>query len=254
MLRREKFGPGSSSRVFEDSPRSSKANSSSSVRRQNSQRFLVPPSVKDVNPESKRSISFVSRVNLDPVTTERANPSSQRKLIKLQDEYKSKKKLPVIGLKKGYPPPPSVSELTRKSIVMSNRHSYLAMEKKKLMKPNTAKISWEGLQNMKLNDIKGYFDASFEPSELLVDDFDQEDTEFLSDYKVNNNRRAIELKENSKKNHLQHYGAYENWGKIKEDLGIVPGRAPLYNVKNRIGELKRMQSAKNVRKIELSMK
>lgn len=96
--------------------------------------------------------------------------------------------------------------LTQRSLVSATEksNSYLLIQKRKQVEPSAAKISWQSLQNMKLNDIKGYFHDGFEPRDLIEKD-GAEDTEFLPEYLV------TEATTERPGNKVKQYGAIETW-------------------------------------------
>ena len=90
------------------------------------------------------------------------------------------------------------------SAMEKSTNSYLLIQKRKQVEPSAAKISWQALQNMKLNDIKGYFHDGFEPRDLIEKDSD-EDNEFMPGIRV------AEPQTSRHEDRSSRYGAIETW-------------------------------------------
>ena len=82
------------------------------------------------------------------------------------------------------------------------------MEKKKHIKESSSKIDWKSLQNMKVNDIKGYLDDDFNPDNLLCEE-DEEDTVYLQQWNTNKYNKEMSLEDIEKRNKdISNYGVH----------------------------------------------
>lgn len=104
-------------------------------------------------------------------------------------------------------PQKSTPQIDHSKAEMSSRMSYLIMEKKKHVVEGTAKVNWQSLEKMKVNDLKGFLNEDFEPTDLIGYE-EPEDKEYLSAFNLDPSRKSKQEKKVKRDNELMSYGVY----------------------------------------------
>lgn len=96
-----------------------------------------------------------------------------------------------------------------------SNNSYFALEKKRHIKGENKKFTWDSLEKMGLNELKGLTNMNFEPEDFIGEE-DEEDKLYMKEYNLANEAiaRANERKNAERK--------IENYGEIKNNYNLSP--------------------------------
>ena len=162
---------------------------------------------------SKRSISKHTKLHTEEFPSNKYFTDRKMKFLLQVQREKEMKRLEMIEARRSRARPLVSSMTERKKDAIMPWTSYLIMEKRKLHKPTNSKISWSNLQTMKINELKGFFKTSFDPTDLLVNDQGTEDKDFLKEYQLhesanfdNKSNRVPSEMASSRKRELSTYG------------------------------------------------
>lgn len=127
---------------------------------------------------------------------------------------------------------------------ISSRLSYLVMEKKKHVVEGTAKVNWQSLEKMKVNDLKGFLNEDFEPTDLIGYE-EPEDKEYLSAFNLDPGRKSREDRKAKRDQSMMSYGVFRevlpplSKRSIPTFQSARPGQDPLPSIStNRLGQNK----------------
>jgi len=89
---------------------------------------------------------------------------------------------------------------------LDNPDSYVIRERARHLQDNNKKFTWEHLERMNINELKGLTQVNFDPASLIGAE-DDEDRLYMQEYAkvANTNRHVVERHDRDQRN-LQHYG------------------------------------------------
>ncbi len=123
--------------------------------------------------------------------------------------------------------PSAVSTSTRKSQGYKDS-SYLVRERARLAMATDAnkKFTWEHLEKMNINELKGITNINFDPNALIGYE-DEEDRYYMQEYLKHStvNRQAAEKQVKEKKN-------FESYGELRKAGSVEAGDSPTYKKNN----------------------
>jgi hypothetical protein len=101
----------------------------------------------------------------------------------------------------------SRSSMTLRKGLRHPQKSTPRIDQSKHVAEGTAKVNWQSLEKMKVNDLKGFLNEDFEPTDLIGYE-EPEDKEYLSAFNLDPSRKSKQEKKVKRDNELMSYGVY----------------------------------------------
>lgn len=106
--------------------------------------------------------------------------------------------------------------------------TYLSIRKSQTQDINQNKLTWNSLEDMKVNDLRGYLDRNFNPEEIIAQE-DDEDQFYLKEYSLQPRVHDVQARKERSIRSLRSYGSVQNLNNVLRGRGDRSSRETSVN-------------------------
>lgn len=177
--------------------------------------------IRDLNDQGPRTVASINK-NTGMVETQGMRASaSQKQQFGVKNSRLAALSAQSNSMGRMYPVSNPTGGVPSAKSILKEQNSYVIRERARHLQDNNKKFTWEGLEKMNINELKGITQLNFDPASLIGVE-DEEDKLYMQEYlKLNESPARRDAKSALKKE--QERRQLESYGGVKKSLPSASG-------------------------------